>query len=110
MPTAWLAAPFAPFSRSIPSPSPRLSAGSDPVFDRGFSLGYAAGQRQGLLDGRRDSTFTPPLPACPNVSAPRSRGQNFCSAYDGGYRVGYSDGFVNVARPAAAQVEARVGK
>ncbi len=85
-------------------------AGSDPVFDRGFSLGYAAGQRQGLLDGRRDSTYTPPLPACPYASAQHDRAQNFCGAYVGGYRVGYSDGFVNVARPAAAQMEARVGK
>jgi len=82
---------------------------ADAIFDRGFSMGYMSGQTQGLMDGRREVSFNPPLPECP----PPGKGveaQSFCSAYIGGYRVGYSDGFINVARPPAIQVEARAGK
>jgi hypothetical protein len=79
----------------------------DPAFDRGFSEGYLSGQQQGVQDGRRDVTATPPAAACP-----ATRGQeqpSFCAAYVGGYRIGYSDGFTNVARPMVAQAEARGG-
>jgi hypothetical protein len=80
------------------------------VFDQGFSLGYSTGQRQGVEDGRRDSSFTPPLPACPPQSPRSADAGTFCSAYVGGYRVGYSDGFTNVARQATARMDNRAGK
>lgn len=79
----------------------------DPVFDQGFSQGYLSGQRQGLQDGRRDATSTPPVAACPAM--PAQVHQSFCAAYIGGYRIGYSDGFTNVARPMVTQAEARGG-
>jgi flagellar biosynthesis/type III secretory pathway protein FliH len=85
------------------------AVGIDAVFDRGFSQGYVSGQRQGLTAGRRDVTFTNPLPQCPSARQEENP-QEFCSAYVGGYRVGYADGFTNVARPATAQVENRAGK
>jgi hypothetical protein len=86
------------------------ASAAGPVFDHGFSQGYAIGQRQGVQDGRRDPSFTPPLPVCP-PQAPRGADVHmFCSAYLGGYRIGYADGFTNVAQPVASQVEARAGK
>ncbi len=89
--------------------SEQTVAGADAVFDRGFSEGYVSGQRQGVTDGRREVTFTNPLPQCPSAGHGKNP-QDFCSAYIGGYRVGYADGFTNVARPAAAQMEIRAGK
>ncbi|MGZ4831389.1 MAG: hypothetical protein ACXVZQ_00585 [Terriglobales bacterium] len=83
---------------------------ADPVFDRGFSMGYFSGQQRGLEDGRSDVSFSALLPQCPPAPSRGIDRQSFCTAYVGGYRVGYSDGFTNVARPAAAQVEDRVGK
>jgi hypothetical protein len=82
----------------------------DATFDQGFSAGYTSGQHQGLEDGRRNVTFTPPLAACPPVPAKAPDQQTFCAAYAGGYRVGYADGYTNVARRGTAQAEARVGK
>jgi hypothetical protein len=82
----------------------------DAAFDEGFSAGYASGQRQGIEDGRRDPTYAPPLPACPPTAVQAHSQQTYCTAYTGGYRIGYSDGFINVARRATAQVEARGGK
>ena len=79
----------------------------DASFDQGFATGYTLGQRQGLLDGRRDETLTPPLPACPPQPAKAANQQTFCAAYIGGYRVGYADGFTNVARRGTTQAEAR---
>jgi hypothetical protein len=82
----------------------------DAAFDQGFSAGYTSGQHQGLEDGRRDLTFTPPLAACPPLPAKAPDQQTFCAAYVGGYRVGYADGFTNVARRGTAQAEARGGR
>lgn len=90
-------------------PATQVDVVPDAVFDRGFSQGYMSGQHQGLTDGRRAVAFTNPLPQCPAVRR-RENPQDFCSAYVGGYRVGYADGFTNVARPATAQVESRAGK
>ena len=79
----------------------------DASFDSGFAAGYKLGQRQGLQDGRREETFTSPLPACPPQPAEVPNQQTFCTAYIGGYRVGYADGFTNVARRGTTQAEAR---
>jgi hypothetical protein len=83
------------------------NAGADPFFDQGFSLGYVNGQHQGIQDGRSDASSSPSLPPCP-VTQNAGNPQSFCTAYLGGYRVGYSDGFTNVAR--TARFEARAGK
>jgi hypothetical protein len=83
---------------------------ADPAFDQGFSLGYANGQHQGVQDGRRDASLTPPLPSCPVIAQASAERASFCVAYVGGYRVGYSDGFTNVARTATPRFEARAGK
>jgi hypothetical protein len=86
------------------------AASPDTTFDQGFSAGYTSGQHQGLEDGRRNVTFTPPLAACPPLPAKAPDQQTFCAAYVGGYRVGYADGFTNVARRGTTQAEARGGK
>jgi hypothetical protein len=79
----------------------------DANFDQGFAAGYTLGRRQGLQGGRRGETFTPPLPACPPQPAKAANQQTFCAAYIGGYRVGYADGFTNVAGRGTTQAEAR---
>jgi flagellar biosynthesis/type III secretory pathway protein FliH len=82
----------------------------DAIFDQGFSAGYTSGQHQGLEDGRSNMTFTPPLAACPPLPTTAPDQPTFCAAYAGGYRVGYADGFTNVARRGTAQAEARGGR
>lgn len=69
----------------------------DPTFDKGFSAGYTSGQQQGLHDGRVEAMSAPAVPACPPAHGNSAEPQTFCAAYLGGYRVGYSDGFINVA-------------
>jgi hypothetical protein len=86
------------------------AARPDATFDQGFSAGYASGQHQGLEEGRRKLKFTPPLAACPPLPAKALDQQTFCAAYVGGYRMGYADGFTNVARRGTAQAEASPGK
>jgi hypothetical protein len=81
----------------------------DAAFDQGFSTGYTSGQRRGLEDGHRGETLTPPLTSCPPLPAKAPEQQTYCAAYVGGYRVGYDDGFTNVARRGAVQAEARGG-
>ncbi len=75
-------------------------------FDRGFALGYRSGQQQGLHDGRIQTTYQTPNPACPSDSALPGSGEGFCAAFVSGFRVGYSDGFVNVARAPVVSAEA----
>ncbi len=82
----------------------------DPTFDSAFSQGYSSGQHQGVQDGRREASYTSPAVPCPG---PPNGGdpQTFCAAYLGGYRLGYSDGFTNVAHPLiAAEVARGAGK
>lgn len=68
-------------------------------YDEGVRLGYIAGQHQGLDDARSQHQAKP-SPSCP-VNSGQSQ-QEFCSAYNGGYEIGYSDGFVNQTKTTVA--------
>lgn len=87
-------------SAEEPDPQP------NPQFDRGFSLGYRSGQQQGLHDGRSDANYQAPNPACPSDAQNTDAGGDFCKAFVSGFRLGYSDGFVNVAKAPAVSAEA----
>jgi len=72
------------------------------TYDEGVRLGYMAGQHQGLDDARSQHQAKP-SPACP-VNSGQSQ-QEFCAAYNGGYEIGYSDGFVNQNRTTVAEAK-----
>ena len=72
------------------------------TYDEGVRLGYTAGQHQGLDDARSQRQANP-SPACP-VSSGQSQ-QEFCSAYNGGFGIGYSDGFVNQTKAPVAEAK-----
>jgi hypothetical protein len=65
----------------------------DYSFDRAFLVGYDAGQRQGLHDGRTNATEES-VASVECALGPVQTGE-LCDAYRRGYRLGYSDGFVN---------------
>ena len=88
--------------------APQEDTGSvDSNFDHGFLMGYFAGQDLGIDDGRRNVNAAPRLPNCPSTLPNTGDPHSFCSAYIGGYRLGYADGFINVSRSGTVQVEAR---
>lgn len=62
--------------------------GSVANFDRAFMLGYDAGQTQGLEDGRANANAAA-------LESVQCHDAENCEAYRDGYRLGYSDGFVN---------------
>jgi hypothetical protein len=67
----------------------------DRSFDRAFLLGYEAGQRQGLHDGRSTSAVESSSAIdCASGAGIPAMGEA-CEAYQRGYRLGYSDGFTN---------------
>ncbi len=67
----------------------------DRNFDQAFRKGYENGQRQGLADGR-NVDFTKSDPAtCQIHVGHEGVTPEYCTAYEEGYRLGYSDGFAN---------------
>lgn len=79
--------------------SDNLSDGSavpDSQFNSAFVSGYAIGQKTGLQDGRAAAAVAA-LNSIDCGSGAPAAGDD-CSAYRGGYRLGYSDGYVNQHR------------
>lgn len=66
------------------------------VFDQGFEHGYSTGQKRGLADARNTLPFATPSVHCP---AQLSQQSMSCTGFVRGFAMGYSDGYVNVARP-----------
>ena len=69
----------------------------DPGFDRAFVAGYEKGQKAGLQDGR-SAAAVGALDSidCGSVPSKMKKPANDdCEAYQGGYRLGYSDGYTN---------------
>jgi hypothetical protein len=87
------------------------SAGAVPVpdelLDRAFVAGYYNGQKSGLHDGRAATAVT----VLNSIDCASALGKSvkpngdYCAAYQGGYRLGYSDGYTN--QHAAAEVVAQ---
>ena len=67
--------------------SPKQSAHMDAVLD----AGYSQGRRVGLSDARAKAQFKEAEEPCPESA----QIQHFCSAYQVGFRWGYSDGYSN---------------
>jgi hypothetical protein len=82
------------------SAAPLPPIGDAGAFDSGIARGYHSGQAQGLADGRIRRAANTVTPACP-LDAVRHPG--FCSGYARSYRMGYADGFINVAGQAVQQ-------
>ena len=72
------------------------------AYDEGVRIGYVAGQHHGLDDARNQHQAKP-SPSCP-VSREQSQ-QEFCNAYNGGFAIGYSDGFVNQNKATVAEAK-----
>ncbi len=68
-------------------------------FDAAFSTGYRAGEFKGLADGRHNLHSASTTPPCPAQNADG----DYCATYVEGYRMGYSDGYVNQAHPDRVQ-------
>ncbi len=62
--------------------------------DRALRAGYSAGQKRGLSDGRNRLPFQTQAGDC-RLSLRASDSIQFCDAFARGYRMGYSDGYVN---------------
>jgi len=81
------------------------------VFDQGFLSGYTSGQHQGLEDARRGGTAAVQAASCPAVRRFEKEHNpleaEFCNAYTRGFAMGYSDGYVNQAKPAPSRAEAK---
>lgn len=67
----------------------------DKSFELGFMDGYRAGTIQGVGDGRNRSSYRPQQVECRGAREGLSLGENYCVAYFGGFRFGYSDGYIN---------------
>ncbi len=70
------------------------------AYDAGMQRGYVSGRAQGLADGRARRAESTVAPKCPLNGV---HYEEFCAAFRGAYRMGYADGYVNVARPAVVQ-------
>jgi hypothetical protein len=74
----------------------RVSTGRrDRSFEVGFIDGYRAGTIQGVGDGRNRTNYRPQQVECRGGREGLSLGENYCLGYFGGFRFGYSDGYIN---------------
>jgi hypothetical protein len=79
----------------------------DNALDRAFIAGYDSGQKSGLQDGRSATAVA----VLNSIDCTIALGKSlkttgdYCAAYKGGYRLGYSDGYTN--QHGAAEVFAR---
>ena len=67
----------------------------DKAFDLGFIDGYRAGTIQGVGDGHNRASYHPQQMECRGSREGLSLGENYCVGYLGGFRFGYSDGYIN---------------
>lgn len=73
-------------------PSLAFSKGERPaVVDAAIVDGYQRGLRKGLADGRAGAVYTAVADPC---NPPRA-GNSYCSVFDGAFRLGYADGYIN---------------
>ena len=66
-------------------------AGPDGGFDQAFVSGYSLGQKMGLMDGRAAA----PLANLNSIHCSGVSGKENCTAFQCGYRIGYSDGYTD---------------
>jgi hypothetical protein len=69
----------------------KLTAKQSAHMDIVLDAGYSQGRRTGLDDARSKSQFKEAEEPCPELA----QTEHFCSAYQVGYRWGYSDGYSN---------------
>jgi hypothetical protein len=67
----------------------------DQHFELGFMDGYIAGTIQGVGDGRNHTNYRPQQAECTRSPERLSLGETYCTGYLGGFRFGYSDGYIN---------------
>lgn len=86
---------------ALPAPVPA----TDPAVDATVAAGYQHGLSKGLTDARGGVTFASAADGC---HAPRPS-STYCAIYDGAFRLGYADGYLNQspAPPAVATTASR---
>lgn len=89
--------------QSLHQVEPELASGlAAQLLDRAIADGYDSGLTRGLTDGRRGAPFVDVSSACDRSDVA------YCNVFTGGYRLGYSDGYLNQrsdpVRPPAATI------
>jgi hypothetical protein len=85
--------------------SPVANRGNDGL-DRGLSLGYFMGRKQGLRDGRLREPYQTAGNRCDREQS-MAQPAEFCEGLEQGFRMGYRDGYENQYTIPAAQTASR---